>query len=65
MIHIEDYHALANLLLQPRCHRHLLYVGLSIWCIEHLWNIVRVLLLGYTDIYTDVSIADSVHSEDN
>lgn len=49
-----------DLLVGPSAHAHIKDVILPVGCIEHLWGIVRVLLLSHTHINANVRITESV-----
>ena len=47
-------------MVEPGAHRRVVNVVLPVWGVEHLRGIVRILLLGHTQVYADVRVAQSV-----
>ena len=60
VVRIERDLAFLNLLADAGVYRQVLNVVLTVWRVEHLWCIIRILLLSDTHVDTDVGVAESV-----
>ena len=60
VVRIERDLAFLNLLADAGVYRQVLNVVLTVRRVEHLWCIIRILLLSDTHVDTDVGVAESV-----
>ena len=60
VIRIERDLAFLNLLSDAGMYRQILNIVLTVRRVEHLWCIIRILLLRHAHVDTDVGVAESV-----
>ena len=57
VVDVEGDLSLGDFLVAAGSNTHVVNVVLTVWCVEHLWGVVWVLLLGNTKVHTDMGLA--------